>query len=1066
MMHEYNGNPFSTTPLSLAVKGVLLLGLLLLLSALPTQAQEFRVQGVVISATDDAPLPGVNLVEVGTTNGTTTDADGTFELTVSGPDAALATSFVGFAEQTVELDGRGELTIALEEDVEALDEVVVTAFGIEKKERALGYSVGEVDGESLREVREINVANALAGKVAGVQVSKPATGPAGSSRVIIRGVTSLGAGDDNQPLYVVDGVPIDNSNLGAAGMWGGSDGGDGISSINPDDIEEVSVLKGAAAAALYGTRAKNGVVLITTKTAQLGGGLGVEFNSNLTFEDVLVSTDWQTVYGQGSRGERPTTADEARTTNLSAWGDELDGQPSVQWDGTERPYALVDDRVGRFYNTGLTATNSLALTTSTEQASVRLSASHLSNEGITPNSGLSRTTFSLRGTANFGSRLSADAKLNFVHEDVQNRPRLSDSPGNANYTVYMLAPNVSPEPMVGTQERPGTNEDNEELAVTGSIFSQNPYFAAHNITEADEDRRLIGVASLRYEFTDWLALQGRFGGDTYTTRRSSITPFGTGYNPLGTQSEQEFRITEINTDFLFLADGQLTPTIGASFDFGGNLLYREDERLTLAGSGGFNIPDLEVVTNQANPRTGYGFSEKQINSLYGRAEFSYDEVLYLTVTGRNDWSSTLPAENNAYFYPSLSASFVFSDAFTVPSWLSFGKVRASVAQVGGDTDPYQLALTYALAGATHLGRPYGSVAQGAVPLANLKPTSTTETELGFNVRFLDDRLGADFTWYDKTTEDQILATTISNASGFGSQIINAGEIRNAGIELLLTTTPVRARNLRWSLDLNLARNRNEVVSLNGEQESLILAESRRRGNFVTADVGEPYGSIKGQKYLLDDQGRRVFDAEGLPLAAGEISVLGNGTPSFIGGVASTLRFRRFTLNALVDMSFGGEIFSALNSYAYGSGLHQETLKGREEGFILGQGVAITTCAKDEEDEYIRPLTGCSANTVQADPQDYYGRIASDIGEVFVYGASFVKLRELQLSYRLPTRFLTRTPIQVATLSLVGRNLWLIHSNVPNLDPESSFRSDSQGIGLEHSGVPQTRSLGFNLTVRL
>ena len=1043
------------------IQSLMLTAVFLVMGMQVASAQVHTVRGTVLSAADNTPLAGVNVVETGTLNGTAADVDGTFTLTVSSPNASLSASFVGFVTQTVAINGQSNISISLEEDTALLEEVVVTAGGIERKERALGYAVSEVSGEQLRESRENNVANALAGKVAGVLVTKPATGPAGSSRVIIRGASSLG--EDSQPLYVVDGVPIDNTTLGSAGMWGGSDGGDGISSINPDDIESISVLKGPSAAALYGTRAKNGVILITTKRATPGLGLGVEFSSNTTFEDVLVNTDWQTEFGQGTRGQKPESAEDARNTNLFAWGAPLDGSQVVNWDGQMRSYSLIDDRIGRFYDTGVTSTNSLALTTSTQNASVRMGFSHLDNDGISPNSGLQRTSFSLRGTANFGSRLSADAKLNFVREDVQNRPRLSDSPGNANFTVYQLAPNVDPEPMRGTQQdnggRPGTTEDDQELAVTGSIFSQNPYFAAENFTAADEERRLIGFTSLTYKFNDWLSVMGRFGGDTYTIRRTNITPFGTGYQPRGSQSENDFRITEINTDFLVMANRQLSSSFGVSANLGGNILFREDERLTLSGGGGFNVPGLEVVTNQSNLSNGYSLAEKQINSLYGSAEFSYNDYLFLTVTARNDWSSTLPVDNNSYFYPSISGSFVFSDAFQMPSWLSFGKLRASWAEVGGDTNPYQLALTYSLQ-SSHLGQPRGAIAQGQIPLAALKPSSSVGVEAGFDVRFFDNRVGLDFTVYSQQATDQILSTTISSASGFSSQVINAGEIKNSGVELLLTTTPVRTGDLRWDLDLNISNNTNEVVDLIEGQTSLVLAESRFRGNFVTADVGEPYGTIKGRKYLrqnvptdgsdCDATGPVVHDSNGLPLRTGDLCVIGNGSPDVLGGISNTLRYKNFTISALVDMRFGGDLFTVTNSSGYSNGLHQNTLQGRSEGFIVGDGV----------DENGNP------NTVQADPQDYFGRIGSQIGEEFIYDASFVKLRELQLSYRLPSRLFARTPIKLATISLVGRNLWLIHSNVDNVDPESNFRNDQNGIGLEHSGVPQTRSIGFNINVRL
>ena len=1022
-------------------------------------AQIHTISGSVVSAADGQSIPSANIVESGTQNGAITNAAGEYTLNLSNPNATIVVSFVGFVTQTIEVNGRTTIDVILEEDTQLLEEVVVTAIGIERSQRALGYSVGEVDGEELRQSRETNVANALAGKVAGVAVSKPASGPAGSSRVIIRGNTSLGSNQDNQPLYVVDGVPIDNTTLGQAGMWGGTDGGDGISALNPDDIENMSVLKGPSAAALYGTRAKNGVILITTKKASPGAGLGVEFNSNTSFENLLVTTDWQTQYGQGNRGEAPTTAIEARDSNTDAWGAPLDGSMVINWDGVMRPYSAVDDQQDLFYEQGTTTTNSLALSTSSQTASVRVGLSHLDNTGIVPNSGLERTTFTLRGTANLGARLTADAKFNFVREDVVNRPRLSDSPGNANFIVNQISPNVDPRPMLGTQERPGTNEDNLELRVDENTFAQNPYFAAYNFTSADEDRRLIGFMSLNYQLNDWLSLMGRFGGDTYTTRRTSITPFGTAFNPGGGQSEQEFRITELNTDFLLMANRDLTPQIGIDASFGGNIQYREAETLTLGGSGGFSIPELELVTNQLNQSTGYALTEKQINSLYGSAEFTYNDLFFLTLTARNDWSSTLPTNNNSYFYPSISGSLVFTELFDTPDWFDFGKVRASWAEVGGDTDPYQLLLTYNLQGAAHLGQPRGGIAQGTIPLAELKPFSQVGVEFGFDVRFLDNRLGLDFTYYDQVTENQILSTSISSASGFGSSVINAGEMSNSGIELLLSTTPVRQADVRWDLDFNFAQNDNEVGALSGTQTSLVLAESRVRGNFVTADVGEAYGTIKGQKYLRasalngDDPceatGAIVHDADGLPLRSGDLCVLGNGTPDFVGGISNRVRYKNLTLSALVDFSFGGDLFSATNAYAYGNGLHKETLVGREAGTIVGDGV-------DQDG---------NQNTVAADVQDYYGRIGGQIGEEFVYDASFMKLREVQLSYRVPAKWLSGTPIQVATISLVGRNLALLHSNIDNVDPESNF-NNTNAQGLETSGVPQVRSFGFNINVRL
>ena len=1050
-----------------APRWLLWAGLIALVIA-PGALAQHEVSGVVLDADNLEPLPGVNVVEVGTQTGISTDANGNFILSVSSPNTTLSFTYLGYIRQEVAVNGRSEIEVRMAPDTQLIDDVVVTAFGIEREERALGFSVGEIDGSELVEARETNVANALSGKVAGVAVSRPASGASGSSRVIIRGVSTLDRNDSNQPLYVVDGVPIDNTTISSAGMWGGVDGGDGISGINPDDIESMTVLKGGAAAALYGSRALNGAIVITTKRAQRGSGIGVEYNSNFTFEDVLVDTDFQDQYGQGTLGLAPTSAEDARSTNFSAWGARLDGSQVVNWDGVSRAYSSVGSNVSRFYNQGLTSTNTLALTAASEMSTVRMSGSWLENDGITPSSGLSRGTFNLRGTARFGSRLSGDAKINFIREEVRNRPRLSDSPGNANFSVFLLAPNVDVESMRcpgggSGCEREGATEEGAELHPFDNSFVQNPYWAANEFSFSDEERRLIGVASLKYEFTDWLALQGRFGGDTYNIRRTNLEPFGTAFIPNGQQSEQSFDISEINTDFLFLLNRDLTSSIGLTANFGGNILYRDREDLSLGGRD-FSIPGLNVITNLGQQNLGFDVARQQINSLYGQAEFSYNDVLYVTATGRNDWASTLPENNNSYFYPSISTSLVFSDLINSPSFFDYGKIRAAYANIGGATDPYRLLLTYRLNGQSVFGNPRGGISQGEIPLADLKPYSSNEYEFGTDLQFFDSRIGIDATYYSRTTENQILGTSISSTSGFGSRVINAGSIRNRGVELLITTTPVRTADFRWNVNFNFARNNNVVLSLieGDEDGSLRLGESRNLGNFVTAEVGQPFGTIRGNGFLRDDQGRLVFDADGLPVATSEKQILGNASPDWTGGISSSFRFKRLTLSGLIDARVGGDFFSAFNARAYSSGLHQNTLEGREGG-IVGEGVSLASCTGEEEDGVI---SGCSAaNTINVSAEDYFGRIGGQIGEEFVYDGSFVKLRELQLGYRVPENFFRNVPLQALTVSVVGRNLLLLHSNVPNLDPEASYRNDSEGIGLELAGVPQTRSIGFNINAR-
>ena len=1059
----------------------LLAAAVLLLTSSPAAAQTFTITGTVTSESDGSPLPGASVVEVGTTNGTSSDVRGQFSLTVASPNASVTVSFIGFLSRTVEINGQSVLVIALTEDVGQLEEVVVTAFGIERQQRALGYSVSSVSGESLREARETNVANALSGKIAGVAVTKPATGPAGSSRVIIRGNTVLEG--NNQPLYVIDGVPIDNQTSGQAGMWGGVDEGDGISSINPDDIENISVLKGPAAAALYGTRAQNGVVLITTKTGRAHSNmLGIEVNSNVTFEDALVGySDYQTVYGQGSRGKIPENPDAALSTGTSSWGARLDPSLMVlQFDGVARPYALVEDKLDRFYETGVTATNTIALTGGIGNTTFRASGSALNNASIVPEATMDRYTLSLRGTSAFGKKLTSDVKINYIYEDVGNRTRLSDSPGNANLTIGILPTNVDPKSL-GIYGGALANDPLREQEFDGNIFSTNPYWAVNNFVHTDNEHRFIGHALVRYQVLDWLSLQGRVGQDWYNTRLTNVTPYGTAYSLRGNMSERDRTNMERNWDFLLAADRSITSDFRVNATVGGNRMDRLFEQLGMSGSN-FNIPGFNTIGNTTGPQPNYGYSQKRINSFYGSSEFSFKDYLFLTVTARNDWSSTLPEENNSYFYPSVSSSFVFSDALKMPSFMTFGKIRGSWARVGGDTDPYRLSLPYALGAGGSLGS-LGYVATNQIPLAGLKPQETEGVEAGFEVRVLDNRLGIDFTWYRQSTTNQILGTTVVHSSGFGSKVINAGEMLNQGIEAMINTTPFRTPNIRWDLDFNFGLNRNEVVELTEGLESLNLDQARSQNVFIVAQKGEPFATIKGRAYERAPDGRIVMDANGVP-KQGPLKVLGVGVPDWTGGLLNTFRYKNVTVSALVDMSFGGEIFSGTNRGAYSGGLHKNTLVGRDvcdqvgwdanpdangngTGCWVAPGVVVTggSVKYDSKGNITEDTRTFAENTTVIFPQSYYQNVASRIAEEFIYDGSYVKLREMQIRYRIPQSWVQKSPIQLATISLVARNLAILHKKTPNMDPESAY-NNTNAQGLEWYGVPQTRSIGFNVNFRL
>ena len=994
------------------------------------------VQGTVKDQGGET-LIGVNVLEAGTSNGTITDLDGKYSLTVR-EGASLQFSLVGYESTTMAVGSQSMIDVTMGEGVQ-LGEVVVTALGIQRERKALGYSVTEISGDDFVQAREINVANALAGKVAGVNVSNMATGAGGSSRVVIRGNSSLTG--NNQPLYVVDGIPIDNSNLGNAGMWGGQDWGDGVSSLNPDDIETMTVLKGNTAAALYGARAANGVILVTTKSGAKRKGIGVEVSSNYTFENVINTYDFQNVYGSGDRGIKPANAADAEAFGLYAWGAKLDGSNVVQFDGVARPYADIGSNLDRFYRTGSTWTNSLGLSGGDENYNFRIGVTNLQNEGIIPNSGLDRNTFTGKINARFLNRLSATLSGSYIKEDVRNRPRLSDSPGNANYTAWSMPANVNIETLKGPNGN-GSGEDGRELQFNDNIFVTNPYWAAYRFRANNEKDRLLGNLTLRYELTDWLFVQGRMGMDTYNERRTSMTPYGTAYAPLGQiDVERSFDFIETNMDVMVGATKQVG-AIGLNVFVGGNQMKQNSEFLSASGQQ-FSIPFLEEITNTRNRSIGYGISKRQINSLFGSAEISYNNFLYLTATARQDWWSTLPENDNGLLYPSVGMSFVLSDAFELPRAIDFAKLRASWAQVGGDTDPYQLLLDYGLYGQGHFGQPLGGITSGQIPNSALVPLTNTEFEVGMDFRMFKNRLGVDFSYYNRKTENDILRAGVSGTSGFGTRVVNVGELRNTGVELLLNIVPVKTNKFNWDLSFNMAYNDSEVVRLltpEQDGEQLFQDESRTRSAYIYQIEGKPYSSIMGFRYARDDNGDIMLDDDGLPMR-GDFDLLGQGVHPFTLGVNNTFSFKSFSFSFLIDGKFGGDIYAATNAFAYLRGLHENTLEGRETGEIrLPDG-----------------------NTTKLEPQnvqDYWGRVFN-ISEEFVQDASFIKLRQFTLGYRLPSAFVSKTPFNSASISLVGRNLLLLYSKVDNIDPESTY-SNGNAQGLEMFGVPQTRSFGVDL----
>lgn len=1056
-------------------------------------AQDRTVSGTVSDGSGNA-MPGVNVVIKGTSSGTTTDGSGKYAIS-AGTGAELVFSFIGYATQQVAVGNRTTIDITMAEDTQQLSEVVVTALGIERSTKTLAASVTTVSSDKFTQAREINLGNSLVGRVAGVNVSRNSSGPAGATRIVIRGNKSLNG--QNQPLYVVDGIPMDNSNFGQAGLWGGKDQGDGLTSINPDDIESMTVLKGASAAALYGSRGGNGVINITTKRGSKRKGLGIEFNSNYVLDKLYDQSDLQTTYGAGAYVDstpdgiingvstKPGTPSQAFGWNNIGWGPKLDGTSVLQFDGVSRPYSNTGNNFDKYFVDGNTFTNSLALSGGGESQTFRFSVSDMRSNAIIPNSGFDKTNLSLNVNSKFGKKVILDGKVMYSHEDAKNRPTLSDSPMNAVQSVWRVPANVDVTTFYGDPLRPGAIPQGidpafllaygqggaakfagQEWLPAANNWGQNPYWAAYTAKQNDIRDRVIASGSLRYNITDWLYAQGRIGLDWYTRRSTNLTPEGTGYDLAGSRSENEDRVQEVNMEWI-LGGNKSFGKFNVNAFVGGNRMRRQSEFLGLNGNG-FNVQFFDAFLNTRTRTWGYGFNETGINSLFGSAEVGYNEILFLTATARTDWFSVLNPDLNSVTYPSVGASWIISDTFeSMPSWLSFAKLRSSWAQVGlANIGAYSTQMTYSLNGNPHVGYTFGTFSSaggnaGSINNPLLQPALSTELEFGFDVRFLDNRVGLDLTYYRQKTTDDIVLSTISRASGFASTFVNIGELSNNGIEFLLTGTPVRGE-LTWDVSLNFAKNLNNVDYIAPGINEIVAEEPRTRNVYIKHIVGQPFGTITGRVQQTTPDGTPIFNADGTPLASTTYVPIGNGVPNFTGGINNTFTYKNFNLDFLIDFKSGGDIFSGTNNRLTQQGFHMQSLIGRaEESALHITGVTNTgTTANPVFVPVDRDLTPHQA-------QNYWNRVGGEstaISSMFLYDASFVKLRQLTLGYNFPKSMLSKTPIQNLNLSFVGRNLWVISKDIDNVDPESAYSTNAGAQGLEYFAMPQTRSYGFNLRV--
>ncbi|MBW8684057.1 SusC/RagA family TonB-linked outer membrane protein [Chitinophaga rhizophila] len=1003
---------------------------------LSSMRQQKQVRGVVRDKNGN-PIPGVNIQVKNTTTGTATGADGKFVISVKSPSDILIFRFIGYLTQEVPAGDQSSIDITLLEDVANINEVVVTALGIRKEARSNGYAVSKVQGADMTKAREISVANGLVGRVAGVNSAPPATGPGGSSRVTIRGNSSLSGA--NQPLYVVNGIPMHNANLGSAGKWGGTDLGDGISSINPDDIEDMTILKGAAASALYGQRGVNGVILITTKSGK-AGQMRVELNSNVTVEKANDFLDFQDVYGQGIKGAKPTDKQSALNSGLSSWGSKLDGSATTLFDGVAHPYSKQGDRMKDFYKTGSTFSNTLSVAGGSDKTTYRVAVGDLRNKGIYPNTEYIRNNVNIDLNYKLSDKFSGQTNVIYTKEITNNRSNLSDAPGNGNYAIAFLPANVA-----ASYLEPGYDAQFKELVYTSDLFSTNPFFAANRFRNNTKKDRVLGVTSLRYTPVPWLFIQARVANDYFGFNATSITPTGTAYRPAGSLDlERNRQFNETNIDALLGINKDITSKLSLSFNAGANLLKKTDKVNDVTASN-FAFPFVYNPATAATKNSSIIQYNKEVHSVYGSLELAWNSTLYLNVTDRNDWSSTLPKQNNSYNYPSVSASYVFSETIKT-NWLSFGKLRAGFAQVGGDADEYKTALYYSTLGNTINGVPLGEI-ESKIPNSALKPLKVKEVEVGAEVKLLDNRIFADFSWYNKQASNDIVTATVSSGSGYTSALVNVGKLENRGIEVMVGGTPVKSANFSWTTTFNFAHNKNKVIQLAEGQGSMLVegGESRTEDGFINHVVGLPYSQIMVYDFKRNEKGEMIVDASGIPQRTDALIAQGTGVAPYTGGWSNEVSYGRLHLSFLIDFKAGGKIYSGTNANAYSYGLHKETLAGREGGVVV---TGVTE--------------GGEAKTTTIVADDYYNRLAS-ISALQVYKSDFIKFRSLALTYDFSRKAL-HEKLNGISISLVGRNLFYFKKSTPNIDPESNY-SNSNAQGLEYAGLPTTRSFGVNLNVK-
>ena len=1058
-------------------------------------AQVTTVRGIVTTEEDGEPVIGASVIVKGTALGTVTDVNGRFELSGLPPSATrLLISYISLMAKEVAI--APQVSVTLKSDTHLLDEVVVTALGISREKKALGYTAQEVKQDALVQGKDNNLLNSLSGKIAGVRITNT-QGDVGSSRIVIRGETSIAG--ENQPLFIVDGIPVDNSQLNARSS--GRDFKNAIADLNPEDIKTLTVLKGPNAAALYGARAAHGAIVITTK----GGdkrqkGIGITLHSSTQVSFVATLPEFQNLFGQGAGGRFSYVDGKGAGVNDGvdeSWGPRLDiGLLIPQFDSpldadgnrVATPWVSHPNNVRDYFRMGISTNSGISVARGDDKYQFRVGYNYEKQVSIVPDAGTNKTNISLNTDYHLAKWIVVGATANYI---VYTAPSL---PGSATPSGSNVRSNSPMLQFLWFGRQVDTNSLKADYTRNwNSSYYDNPFWSASYNTQSQERHRLIGDLHAEFRLTDGLNVRFRTSTDWYNDRRKSKVKWGSAGagSPYGSYAEDAYTVKENNTEVLATYIKQLNKNWGIDALLGFNVRNKQYENNYQAAPR-LAVADLYTLTNSRDPLiSSNDFYRLRQYGLYGSIQLDYRRWAFLNITGRNDWSSTLPVDNNSYFYPSVTASVLLSEAF---GWRSkavnYLKIRGGWSQVGADANPYQLATVFTSETAFNGNPLQSSSTIGMNP--NLKPEKTSSIEAGFEAAFWDNRLYLDFTYYKTDSRNQILKLATTAASGYTSQVRYAGHIRNRGYEIQLGAVPIQtSKGFRWNLDLNYGANSSKVVKL--DDEGLITSyQLYSSGIQILASVGEAYGTLFGTSYVRDANGNVVVDANGLPKISTTNKTLGKFTPDWTGGISNTFSYRSLSLSFLIDASVGGSIFSNTNKTGKYTGVLANTLSGRdaEHGGLwyytaaMGNNVRLPespSYSVSSDGLYYAQVNGQSTRVYQdgimvegvtesgskneevVSAEKYYHRIYS-IAEANVYDASYVKLREVALSYRLPRLWTQKLHLQEASVTLTGRNLWTIYKSVPNIDPESALTTGN-AQGVEAYSLPTTRSFGVNLSVK-